>query len=238
MNTVNELLVLKYSSELIACLNPSGSYVIDHANIGRNGRNISTLLEGRNDLGLIVVTSAAHKLIGSNAWFEVCGSWDSSICRDVKGFLISDDDFDSKSEEILNHVSGGGVSVVNGHDRLLSHDSRWRNNDYVSADLIGKAAQAKIFQNIELGMFTNVNGLLWDTSDADSVMLVVSDIQAARAMVLDNYHLGTTGGMSTKLDAVHVALKHGVKKAWIAHGRTQNSLELAREGRIGTTFFA
>lgn len=237
MYIVNELLVLKYSSALVARPTVNGSYVIDHATIRRNGYGISALLDGHAGLGLIVVTSAACNLVEKDAWSEVCESWNKYICRAVKGFQISDNDFDHKSEGILSHVVRGGVSVVNGDNKQLSLNSRWRNNDYVSADLIGKAAEANRFRVIELGMLTNVNGLLRDMNDTQSVLSVVSDIQAVRAMVTDTNHLGTTGGMSTKLDAVSIALERGVHKAWIAHGRAIDAIELAREGKIGTTFF-
>lgn len=231
-----ELLVLKFSSELIACSTVSGSYAIDYLNIRRYGHEVSSLLECQGNLSLIVVTSAARKLLGKDAWHEVLRVWNSSISRDVKGFQISDNDFDDKSVRAIGHAANGGVSIVNGNDRLLSENSRWRNNDHVSASLIGKAVTMGMFGAIELGMFTNVNGLLGDIHDKESVLPVVHDIEKARALVVDSDKPGTTGGMSTKLDAANDALMHGAYKTWIAHGRASQAIELARKGLIGTTF--
>lgn len=236
MGEIKALLVLKYSSELIARPAKNGLYSVDYATIRRHGRSVASLLNQRRDLGLVVVTSAACKLLKNSAWLEICQLWRESLNCEVKGFQISDNDFDYKSACIINHAAGGGVSIVNGNDKLLSKGSRWLNNDYVSADIVGKAVAMEVFKDIELGIFTNVSGLLRDLNDSTSVLSVVHDIQAAKSLVADSNKPGTTGGMATKLDAVDMALRHGASKVWLAHGRASGALELARQGRVGTTF--
>lgn len=43
------------------------------------------------------------------------------------------------------------------------------------------------------------------------------------------------GGMITKFDAAEIALAAGVEM-WIANGRTENAIQLALDGAIGTHF--
>lgn len=236
MKTANKLLVLKYSSDIVSISDEDNQCLIDRNNIIQHGEQISRLWEQDKNFAIIIISSAARKTLKYNAWSEVLDHWQSAVSRQVRGFLIDDNNFDITAASAINHVLQGGVAVVNGDDYSLGSKSRWRNNDYVACDITSSALKAGLFQWVELGMFSNVNGLLGNVDDSKSVISTVSDISTAKKYVSDCILQNTTGGMSSKIDALHQALQYGANNAWIAHGRVADGLSLARSNKIGTTF--
>lgn len=239
MNQHRELLVLKYSSELVARQSgEDGKYDIDHENIRRHARDIAALLKRNQNIGVVVVTSVARKLITNrDAWPEISTLWAQCLGQDVWAAQVSEATFEDTAQNIMDHATNNTVCIINGDDNALSADSRLRNNDHVAAELVALTRRNNRFCHIELGMFTTVDGLLRDISDTTSVVRTVTkdDISAATAWITDTNCKRTTGGMTTKLAAASHALEHGAK-VWIANGRTQFALQQARCGAIGTTF--
>lgn len=239
MNQHRELLVLKYSSELVACQSvDSDGYDIDHNTIRRHAQDITTLLERNQNLGLVIVTSVARKLITNrDAWVEISNLWVQYLGHDVWSGQVSEETFEHTVRDIINHVSNNTVCIINGDDNTLTPDSRLRNNDHVAAELVALARCSNQFSHIELGMFTTVDGLLRDIHDSSSLVRIVTrdDVSSATTWISDGDCKRTTGGMTTKLAAAAHALEHDAK-VWIANGYTQFALHQARCGKIGATF--
>jgi hypothetical protein len=239
METVSNLLVLKESSRQIAHQTQDGTWDIDHDNIANHAQQANEFLEENTDWGLVIVCSAARKLLGYNAWNNVVETWGDNFERTTTSYELTTDHFSPKVGLRLVFdlgVKEGEVVLVNGRNRQTRSDQRFQNGDYLASDVAGMALRRTLFKTVELGMFTNVGGLLRN----NRVVRRVDDMYQARILThyghTEDDTSGTIGGVETKLEAISQAHAEGVTKAWIANGRVRDALRLARAGEIGTTF--
>jgi len=120
------------------------------------------------------------------------------------------------------------VPIINENDSVAVEELRFGDNDRLSAE-VAMLANADL-----LVILTSVDGLL---NERGEVIPLVSDIADAAKFVREEKGKFSVGGMTTKLDAVRLALDAGIP-AIIANGRRKNLIPLIVAGKGACTRFA
>jgi len=252
--TIDKLLTLKVSSNLVVRQSASGKYEIDIDAITSLGQQVNKLSE---NTGVIIVTSYARKLLedaGSGGGRKIVDTWGAAIERETQSYQVSEMCDEIKdTRRIFNYVKAGGVAIVNANHYHLDAFSRFHNNDYVAADLVRQASSSALFdEGIELGLLTNVSGVLRDVEDKTSVIstLHAVNIRSLECQDLEWYEwvmgrsgepmtvagTGSTGGMATKLHAALAVVSQAADtRVWIADARTDDVIERAMSSEVGTS---
>ncbi len=155
----------------------------------------------------------------------------------VAQLLLTHQDLDSRIryanaqntlDRLLEHR--GIVPIINENDSVAVEELRFGDNDRLSAE-VAILARADL-----LIVLTSAEGLT-STGDATSAPIpLVEDVDEVLHLASGEKGRLSTGGMSTKLQAVKRAVDAGIP-AVIANGRTPGLLErIARGEQVGTRF--
>jgi glutamate 5-kinase len=185
-------------------------------------------------------------------WTTIVGAWGEATGAITGGILLTRRELDlevPEHDEALRTtytlLSHGDIPIINENDAIthgeLAKES-FGQNDTLSAIYAAQFATSTtgLFgKNVGLVMLSNVDGLYADMSDSGSV---IREIGASDIDIYAHLAGGTNGnrgkgGMKTKFDAAHIVTDAGVEM-WIANGRTDDSIQLALDGVIGTHFAA
>jgi len=130
-------------------------------------------------------------------------------------------------------ASPGVVPIINENDSVAVEELRFGDNDRLSAE-VAQLVGARL-----LILLTSADGLLARSSKDDTEarrIPVVTDIREAFRHVTPEKGEHSTGGMTTKLQAVETAVAAGVETV-IAHGRKKGQIHGAVQGMdVGTRF--
>jgi glutamate 5-kinase len=152
----------------------------------------------------------------------------------VAQLLLTHGDIDSRirsanAKRTLNRLLSAGdvVPIINENDSVAVEELKFGDNDRLSAE-VAMLAQADL-----LIVLTSVDGLL----DAEgAVVPEVRDLEAVNGLVRNEKGRLSVGGMVTKLEAVKLAVDHGIPTV-IASGRKPGQIaEIVAGGRAGTRF--
>jgi glutamate 5-kinase len=230
---MNDMLVLKVGTSTLVHQSPEGTEQLDRASFGHIGRQIDdTVRSGR---GVVLVSSGIRQRLPEVGWGRVVAAWEEALIAQTEDFLLLDGDFDSLSgHKLFACARMGKVAIVNDHP-ALPEGSVYRNNDIVAAALAKQIGQVLDKGCVQLGILSDVNGVLADVTNPDSVIRVIDDIDAYEHLANGTSAFGATGGMKTKFRAARIALE-GDAETWIAHGRQEDSVLRALQGTAGTRF--
>jgi glutamate 5-kinase len=182
-------------------------------------------------------------------WHRVLRMWEKALDEvNVGGMLVTRRELDLEAPEhdevlrtthtLLGH---GDIPILNENDGIthaeLSHQS-FGQNDTLAAIYAAQIARSELFgERVSLVLLSDVDGVYADVSDPSSV---ISEISAGS--IADYEHLAGgsngvhgKGGMKTKFEAARIATSAGVEM-WVANGQTENAIQLALDGEIGTHF--
>lgn len=124
------------------------------------------------------------------------------------------------------------VPIINENDSVAVEELRFGDNDRLSAE-VAMLAEADL-----LIMLTTVAGLMRNADGHDEVIDVVTDLDAVTSLARDEKGKLSVGGMVSKLQAVRIAVGHGITTV-IASGRTPGQIAaIVRGENAGTRFLA
>ena len=155
----------------------------------------------------------------------------------VAQLLLTHQDLDSRTRyanaqntlrRLLTH--GRVVPIINENDSVAVEELRFGDNDRLSAE-VAVLAEADL-----LIVLTSAEGLTRDGTGEGVPIPVVENVDAVLALASERRGRLSTGGMTTKLQAVKRAVEAGIP-AVIANGRTPGLLERIVAGdAVGTRF--
>jgi glutamate 5-kinase len=228
MKQITKAVVLKVGTSTLA--SEDG---FDAESFERIGRQIDKLrLRG---YGVLLVTSAARRLqLHTDPWGYTLGQWRQAISFNSQGYLLTDAELETANgcRSIIDRACIGCVAIINTDDDLLTEDSAYTSNDIVAARIAQEMARRA---KTELGILSDVNGLLSDINNPDSVIPTVHNVRSYEHLAGNTQNAWAKGGMVTKLIAAGMAQDAGAR-SWITHGCTPDTIELAMRGIIGTRF--
>ncbi len=155
----------------------------------------------------------------------------------VAQLLLTPADLDSRrrymnARNTLNHLlsSRRAIPIINENDSVATEAIRVTDNDLIAAEV------AILIQADLLVILSGVEGLTQNTDGTGEPFRVVEDISTVEHVVGDNKGRMSRGGMRSKLDAIKIAVNHGIQTV-IANGRQPGNITAAVNGeRVGTTF--
>lgn len=115
------------------------------------------------------------------------------------------------------------IPIINENDSVAVEELRFGDNDRLSAE-VAILAEARA-----LILLTSVDGLL----DASGMLVAkVEDLAAAQGLARDDKGRLSVGGMTSKLQAVRLAVEAGIP-TWIASGRVPDRIAAVLRGDLG-----
>lgn len=226
---------------------------LDRAQFTRLAGEIAALVEAENSV--VVISSAAvaagvaalglHERPGSLTAKQACAAvGQSQLMRAYEEtfaqhgltaaqLLLTHGDIDSRqrrrnAENTLRELLAFPkvVPVVNENDSVAVEELRFGDNDRLGAE-VAALCRADLFL-----ILTGCDGLHGDGQR----LPVVTDLDQARRHVTDEKGAHSTGGMSSKLDAVAFATAAGIE-TWILDGRQPDQIAAALTGQDAGTRF-
>ena len=155
----------------------------------------------------------------------------------VAQLLLTHQDLDSRTryanaqntlDRLLEHR--GIVPIINENDSVAVEELRFGDNDRLSAE-VAVLAEADL-----LVVLTSAEGLTRDGTGRGDPIALVENVDEVLSLASERKGRLSTGGMTTKLQAVKRAVEAGIP-AVIANGRTPGLLERIVAGEtVGTRF--
>ncbi|MDB5185276.1 MAG: glutamate 5-kinase [Candidatus Saccharibacteria bacterium] len=180
--------------------------------------------------------------LASIGWRHNLNNW-ASVLGNITtgGMLVTRRELDLESErhELIEvtrtMLSHGDIVIANENDVISHEEIAFGGNDMLAATYAAKLAGSGLFASVGLILLSDIDGLYSDVNDATSVIRSVENVNDVMHFAGGAGSLNGIGGMKTKLQAAQIANDAGVTM-WIANGRTDNVIEHALAGEIGTTF--
>ncbi len=180
-------------------------------------------------------------------WHHVLRAWEDALKPAVVGGLLitrrelnlDTPEHDEALRTTHTLLSHGDIPVLNENDGIthaeLSHQS-FGQNDTLAAIYAAQISGSKLFgKNVRLVLLSDVDGVYEDKRDPSTIICEIDDLDACEHLAGGSEGVHGKGGMKTKFEAARVALDAGVE-VWVANGRTENVIQLAINGDIGTHF--
>ncbi len=180
-------------------------------------------------------------------WHRVLDRWEKAFDGvNVGGLLITRRELNLETpehDEVLRTthtlLSHGDVPVLNENDGIthaeLSHQS-FGQNDTLAAIYAAQIAGSELFgKNVRLVLLSDVDGVYSDTEDQTSIIREISNVSEYEHIAGNSNGGHGKGGMKTKFEAARIATEAGVDM-WVANGQTEDAIQLALLGEIGTHF--
>lgn len=168
---------------------------------------------------------------------ELMRLWSTSFGKHglrVAQLLLTHDDIDSRmrrqnARNTLDRLAEAEnvISIINENDSVALEEIRFGDNDRLSAE-VSQLVEADL-----LLLLTSADGL----SDSDGNRIPrAGDVAEVFQYVRPDKGEMSVGGMRAKLQAVDLAVKHGIP-TWIIDGRKPGQIPAAVEGKdVGTHF--
>ena len=154
----------------------------------------------------------------------------------VAQLLLTHGDLDSRqrhanARSTLSHLFArrNVVPIINENDSVAVEELRFGDNDRLSAE-VAMLAGADL-----LILLTSVDGLL---DERGRTVPVVEDIDGASRLAREEKGRFSVGGMTSKLQAVKLAVDAGIPTCIVSGRVPGRLLEAARRKRVGTHFVA
>lgn len=180
-------------------------------------------------------------------WHRVLREWEQALVDvNVGGLLITRRELNldtPEHDEVLRTthtlLSYGDIPILNENDAIthaeLSNQS-FGQNDALAAIYAAQIARSELFgKRIRLVLLSDVDGVYADAQNAASIIRKIDNIEKYQHIAGESNGVHGKGGMKTKFEAAKIAKAAGVEM-WVANGRTENAIELALDGKIGTHF--
>ncbi|QQS20009.1 hypothetical protein IPL85_00915 [Candidatus Saccharibacteria bacterium] len=176
-----------------------------------------------------------------NAWFDAMGVENGGLLVTRRELNINTPEHDEALRTTHTLLSHGEIPILNENDGIthgeLSNQS-FGQNDELSAIYAAQIAKSELFGNdVRLVLLSDVDGVYADMNNPSSIIRKISmgDIAQYEHLAGGSNGAHGKGGMKTKFEAAKIAAAAGVEM-WIANGQTENAIQLAMDGEIGTHF--
>jgi glutamate 5-kinase len=259
---IDDVVLLKIGTSTLMEIQKDGSECLDTASFERISKQVLRLKA--NGCRVIIVSSGAitagmvetaltsrpakvtrmHELqrLASIGWRHVLNGWDAALGENTIGeLLLTQKELglsDERQEALLvTHtlLAHGDIPIVNENDAITHEEIEFGDNDTLAATYAARICNSSMFgNNVKLILLSDINGVYSDLKDSDSVISKIQNIDAYSHLAQEHGSKGT-GQMRTKFEAARIATENGVEM-WIANGRTDNVVERALDGELGTHF--
>lgn len=244
-------IVLKFGSGILA--NEEGN-TLDKAQFQRLSDEVATLVGAGNEclivssgavaagLGALGLTDRPEELserqacaaVGQSKLMQLYASAFEKHSLNVAQLLLTHGDLDSRTRyanarNTIERLFGrrNVLPIVNENDSVAVEELRFGDNDRLSAEVAILASADRLI------LLTSVDGLL---DESGATVAEVDDIASATHLVRQEKGRLSVGGMTSKLQAVKLALDGGIP-TWIASGRIPGQIGAIADGkRVGTRF--
>lgn len=176
-----------------------------------------------------------------NAWFDAMGVENGGLLVTRRELNLDTPEHDEALRTTHTLLSHGEIPILNENDGIthgeLTNQS-FGQNDELSAIYAAQIAKSELFgSNVRLVLLSDVDGVYSDVNDPSSIIkeISLSDIAQYKHHAGGPNGVHGKGGMKTKFEAAKIAAAAGVEM-WIANGQTENAIQLAMDGGIGTHF--
>jgi glutamate 5-kinase len=180
--------------------------------------------------------------LASIGWRHLLNAWDEALGDTITGSILltrHELDLTAESAELLGvthtMLSHGDAIIANENDVITHEEIAFGDNDRLAAIYAAKMAQSGMFGTVGLVVLSDINGLYQDKDDPSSAIGRVDTIDRYMHLAGGAGTTNGTGGMKTKFDAARIATEADVTM-WIANGRTEDALQGAINGKVGTQF--
>lgn len=180
-------------------------------------------------------------------WHRVMAGWDTALAPTIAGgVLVTQRELSLASPErdealmttytLLHH---GDVPVLNENDAITHGElavESFGQNDELAATFAAQIAGSNLFSGVvKLVLLSDVDGVYGDINDSTSVIPLITNPDTYLHVAGKSASQNSKGGMHAKFAAAKIAHAAGVDM-WIANGKTENAIQLALDGKIGTHF--
>jgi len=231
-NSLDKKQFARLASEIAALVKAGHSCLVVSSGAVAAGLDALGFKERPSDLASRQACAAVGQSKLMRMYQEVFGKHGLSVAQ----LLLTHDDIDSRmrsanAKSTLNRLLNAGdvVPIINENDSVAVEELKFGDNDRLSAE-VAMLAEADV-----LIILTSVDGLL----DAQGkVVPEVRDLQSVSGLVRNEKGRLSVGGMVTKLEAVNLAVEHGISTV-IASGRRPDQIpQIVDGGSVGTRFLA
>ncbi len=175
-----------------------------------------------------------------NAWFKATGVENGGLLVTRRELNLDTPEHDEVLKTTYTLLSHGEIPILNENDGIthgeLTNQS-FGQNDELAAIYASQIAKSKYFTNIRLILLSDVDGVYRDVNNPDSIIRTIdlNNFSSLKRSAQESNSIHGTGGMKTKFYAARIAGEAGIEM-WIANSHTNNSIQLALDGKIGTHF--
>lgn len=176
-----------------------------------------------------------------NAWFDAMGVENGGLLVTRRELNLDTPEHDEALRTTHTLLSHGEIPILNENDGIthgeLTNQS-FGQNDELSAIYAAQIAKSVLFgKGVRLVILSDVDGVYADMDDPTSIIreINMADISSYEHLAGGPNGVHGKGGMKTKFEAAKIATAVGVEM-WIANGQTENAIQLAMDGKIGTHF--
>ena len=229
-NALDKKQFARLASEIAALVKAGHSCLVVSSGAVAAGLDSLGFKERPSDLASRQACAAVGQSKLMRMYQEMFGKHDLNVAQ----LLLTHGDIDSRlrsanAKSTLSRLLNAGnvVPIINENDSVAVEELKFGDNERLSAE-VAMLAEADL-----LIILTSVDGLL----DAEGkVVPEVHDLQAVNGLVRNEKGRLSVGGMVTKLEAVNLAVQHGIPTV-IASGRKPGQIpEIVDGGRAGTRF--
>lgn len=180
-------------------------------------------------------------------WHRVMTGWDAALAPVIAGgVLVTQRELSLASPErdealrttytLFHH---GNIPILNENDAITHGElvvDSFGQNDELAATYAVQIAGSDLFSGaVKLVLLSDVDGVYRDMNDATTLIPRIPDPDKYMHIAGKSISKNSKGGMHAKFAAAKIAHSAGVDM-WIANGKTENAIQLALEGKIGTHF--
>jgi glutamate 5-kinase len=224
----------------------------------KRGYNITIVSSGAVTAGMEVAHAAVRpkgdeampemQRLATIGWRRVLNAWDAALGEDVlsgeilitrRELSLDTPEHDEALRTVHALLAHGDIPILNENDAIthgeLSHQS-FGQNDTLAAIYAAQIAGSELFgDHVRLVLLSDVDGVYEDREDPSTIIREIYDLDQHEHLAGESAGKHGKGGMKTKFDAARIALDAGVE-VWVANGQTENAIQLALDGAIGTHF--
>ncbi len=266
LTPLDNVVVAKVGTSVLVDTCPDGRQELNMEAFQRIGRDIITLEE--SGVHVVLVTSGAItagmvedgvtkrpdrkseipelQRLSSIGWRPLLNAWDEALLGRVTGSLqLTKRELDllrpERSEAVRTTYSlltHGNTPVANENDAITHAEIEFGDNDTLAATYAVHLGNSALFgANIRLVLLSDVHGVYRDRHDPSTIIRVIDDVAKYEHLAGGEGSKNATGGMKTKFPAAKIVTQAGIEM-WITHGRTDNAIQRALSGEIGTKFLS
>lgn len=254
METNKELLVVKIGSNTLrnqqanneldaASFERIGSQILEQIRYGKDVVIVSSAagVAGREysgeDLVTDIVDAQRFACLGQ---FTLLSAWNKALGdKNIAQILLTQQQITAKNTDLANVMGRlltyGDIAVVNENDASSHKEIVFGDNDKLAAHFTAFLKNELSYEKSSLVLLSDIHGVYRDPKDKETIIKYITDIDEVAHVAKGAGSNVSKGGMRSKFAAARICTKNGIDM-YVAHGRTENAIQLALDNVIGTHF--